>query len=188
MLNVAIIVGSTRQGRFGPVVADWFVAQAKAYGGLELDVIDLADFDLPVTLPPGLPPTPMMADLSRRLHAADAFVVVTPEYNRSFPASVKNVIDWHYAEWQAKPVGLISYGGISGGQHAAQALRGVFAELHAVTLRDTISFVNPWHSFDAEGGHVDPEEPEQAARTMLGRLVWWGRALKNARAAHPYGA
>ncbi|GAA2681598.1 NADPH-dependent FMN reductase [Nonomuraea recticatena] len=188
MLNVAVIIGSTRQGRFGPVVADWFVAQARAYGGIQLDVVDLAEVDLPVTLPPGLPPTPWLADLSQRLSAADAFVVVTPEYNRSFPASVKNVIDWHYTEWQAKPVGLISYGGISGGQHAAQALRGVFAELHAVTIRDTISFTDPWHHFDAQGRHRDPAGPERAAKAMLDQLLWWGRTLKNAKAEHPYGA
>ncbi|MEO3806878.1 NAD(P)H-dependent oxidoreductase [Nonomuraea sp. B1E8] len=187
MLNVAIIIGSTREGRFGHVVGNWFTAQAKAHGGLQVDVIDLADFDLPVALPPGLPPTPRMAGLSQRLHAADAFVVVTPEYNRSFPASVKNIIDWHYSEWQAKPVGLVSYGGISGGQHAAQALRAVFAELHAVTIRDTVSFVDPWRAFDADGRHVDPAAPERAATTMLGQLVWWARALKTAKSAHPYG-
>jgi NAD(P)H-dependent FMN reductase len=187
MLKTAVIIGSTREGRFGPIVADWFIDQAKAHGGLDVDVVDLADVDLPVALSPGLPPTPHIAGLSRRLHAADAFVVVTPEYNRSFPASVKNVIDWHHAEWAAKPVGFVSYGGMSGGQHAAQALRGVFAELHAVTIRDTISFIHPWRTFGEDGRHRDPAGPEQAAKAMLGRLLWWGRALKNARAEHPYG-
>ncbi|GGS93924.1 FMN reductase [Planobispora rosea] len=188
MLNVAIIIGSVREGRFGPVVADWFVDQAKASGQVALDVIDLAEVDLPLVMPASVPPAPQMTELSRRLHAADAFVFVTPEYNRSFPASVKNVIDWHYTEWQAKPVGLISYGSMSGGQHAIQALRAVFAELHAVTIRETISFVHPWNQFGEDGRHLDPSAPEQAARALLDQLGWWARALKNARAEHPYGS
>ncbi|TDB79823.1 NADPH-dependent oxidoreductase [Micromonospora sp. KC721] len=188
MLNVAVIVGSTREGRFGPVVADWFIAQAKAHDGAQIDVIDLAEVDLPMVLPASVPPAPQTSDLARRLQTADAFVFVTPEYNRSFPAPVKNVIDWHYSEWQAKPVGFVSYGSTSGGQHAIQALRGVFAELHAVTIRDTISFTNPWNQFDDDGRHLDPAGPGRAAERLMNQLLWWGRALKSARAEHPYGS
>ena len=78
-----------------------------------MDVIDLADARLPDVL--STEPAASVQATSQRLGAADAFVVVTPEYNRSFPASLKNAIDWHFKEWQAKPVGFVSYGGMSGG-------------------------------------------------------------------------
>ncbi len=77
------------------------------------------------------------------LSEADAFIVVTPEYNHSFTASLKFVLDLVYEPWQGKPVAFVSYGGISGGLRAVEQLRLVFAELHAVTVRDTVSFANP---------------------------------------------
>ena len=74
-------------------------------------------------------------------------MIVTPEYNHSFPASLKNTIDWFDSEWHAKPVGFVSYGGMAGGQRAVEHLRQVFAELHAVTVRDTLSFHMAWERF-----------------------------------------
>lgn len=135
-IRVAVIVGSVREGRQGKAVTDWFLGAAAGHGGLELDVIDLADVDLPLVMPGwGGEPTPaaaaVLAGVSPRLAQADAFVVVTPEYNHSFPAALKNVIDWHYAQWRAKPVGFVSYGGLGGGLRAVEQLRLVFAELRA---------------------------------------------------------
>jgi len=127
------------------------------------------------------------SSVTPKLAAADAFVVLTPEYNHSYPAGLKNLIDWHFTEWQAKPVGLVSYGGVSGGLRAVEHLRQVFAEVHAVTLRDTVSFHNAGASFD-EGRLKDPTAPDAAARVMLDQLVWWGRGLREARERRPYGA
>ncbi|WP_181723185.1 NADPH-dependent FMN reductase [Nocardia gipuzkoensis] len=189
-IQLAVIVGSTRAGRFGPTVAKWFAARADRHDDVSVDVIDLAETPLPDRLShrPEPEAARALAAIGPRLAAADAFVVVTPEYNHSYPASVKNAIDWHYTEWRAKPVGFVSYGGISGGLRAVEHLRHVFAELHAVTVRDTVSFHDAGRRFDAAGQPTDPEMPVAAADKLLGQLVWWGRALRSARAEHPYTA
>ncbi|ONM48147.1 NADPH-dependent FMN reductase [Nocardia donostiensis] len=187
-LRLGVIVGSVRDGRFGPVVASWFAAEAARHGRFEIDVIDLAEFDIPLELPavpPALEPNPErpagMRELSRRLEAADAFVIVTPDYNRSFPASLKAVIDWHFTQWQAKAVAFVGYSGASGGLLAIEQLRQVFNELDAHTVREYVSFPRYYLSFDEEGRLREPEEPAAAARTVLDRLHWWAEALAVAR-------
>ncbi|MFG3303805.1 NADPH-dependent FMN reductase [Streptomyces wuyuanensis] len=188
-LRLALVVGSNREGRFAPVVADWFLERAGAREDFTVDVVDLAEVDLPTALSgrPGAAVRAELAKVSPRLAAADAFVVLTPEYNHSFPAALKSLIDWHYTEWQAKPIGFLSYGGISGGLRAVEQLRQVFAEMHAVTVRDTVSFPNAGQHFDSEGRHRDPAAPEAAVKTMLDQLAWWGTALRDAKSRRPYG-
>lgn len=183
-LDLVIILGSVREGRFGPVVAKWFVEQARQHGRFHVDLIDLAETSLPLAL--SHTPPPELADVTEKLDAADAYVVVTPEYNHSFPASVKSLIDWHFNQWQAKPVGFVSYGGMSGGIRAVEHLRQVFAEMHAMTVRDSISFVNYPELFDPDGQLKDPEGPNGAAKVLLDQLAWWAAALDQARRAHPY--
>lgn len=187
-LRLAVIVGSVREGRFGPVVASWIAAQAAAFGRFEIDVIDLADAEIPLALPavpPAMEPDPVrpagMRELTERLDAADAFVIVTPDYNRSFPASLKAVIDWHFTQWQGKAVAFVGYSGASGGLLAIEQLRQVFNELDAHTVREYVSFPRYYLLFDEEGQLLAPEEPEAAARTMLDRLSWWADALVRAR-------
>ncbi|HEV7931675.1 MAG TPA: NAD(P)H-dependent oxidoreductase [Actinomadura sp.] len=191
--ELAVIVGSVREGRFGPTIADWFAGQARQREDLNVDLIDLAEVRLPMALPAfGAEPASKAAlalqALTPRLAAADAFVVVTPEYNHSFPASLKNAIDWHSRQWHAKPVGFVSYGGISGGLRAVEQLRLVFAELHAVTIRDTVSFHGAWSQFDDTGAPISPEGCNSAAKTMLDQLTWWARTLREGRTTHPYAA
>ncbi|ONI90811.1 NADPH-dependent FMN reductase [Actinosynnema sp. ALI-1.44] len=186
-IRIAVIIGSTRKGRFGPTVAAWFVEQTERHADLAVDVIDLADAKLPETLSDfGDEPGPEVAAVASRLAAADAFVVVTPEYNHSFPASLKSAIDWHSKEWHAKPIGFVSYGGMAGGLRAVEHLRQVFAELHAVTIRDTVSFHGAWSQFEPDGQAKAPEECNAAAKSMLDQLIWWGHALRDARAKRPY--
>ena len=183
-LNLAIIIGSTREGRFGDTVGRWFAKEAARHGGFAIDVIDLID----ITLPPShrAKPTPEVDAFRKRLAAADAFVIVTPEYNHSYPASLKHAIDQAYAEWMAKPVGFVSYGGTVGGVRAIEHLRHVFAELHATTIRDYLPFINARRQFDEDGNPVDREGPRKAAKAMLDRLAWWAEALRTAREARPY--
>ncbi|GGQ15077.1 NADPH-dependent FMN reductase [Streptomyces roseolilacinus] len=187
-LKLAVIVGSNREGRFAPIVADWFTSRARQRADFTVDVVDLARTVLPAALShtPSPEARAALAEVSPRLAAADAFVVLTPEYNHSYPAPLKNLVDWHYTEWQAKPVAFVSYGGVSGGLRAVEHLRQVFAELHAVTVRDTVSFHNAGGLFTDDGGLKDPAGPDGAAKRMLDQLGWWGRALRTARAAHPY--
>jgi NAD(P)H-dependent FMN reductase len=183
-LRLAIIIGSTREGRFAPTVARWFTGRAEEHGDMDVDVLDLAEARLPATLTNE--PPPEVAAFTPRLAAADAYVVVTPEYNHSFPASLKSAIDWHFTEWQAKPIGFVSYGGMAGGLRAVEHLRQVFAELHAVTVRDTVSFHGAHNRFDPDGLPRSPEECDAAAKAMLGQLAWWARALREAKSRQPY--
>lgn len=190
-LSVAVILGSVREGRQGPAVANWFLETAGAHGGLDLDFIDLADVDLPLAMPGwGGSPSPQaaaaLAKVSPRLAAAEAFVIVTPEYNHSFPAVLKNLIDWHREEWLAKPAGFVSYGGLGGGLRAVEQLRLIFAELHSVTMRDSVSLHGPWSGLGPDGVPRDGAVTEGAVKGMVGQLVWWGRALRAARTSHPY--
>ncbi|WP_326811268.1 NAD(P)H-dependent oxidoreductase [Streptomyces scopuliridis] len=187
-IRLVVIIGSTREGRLGPTVGHWFAALAAGHGSTEVDLIDLADTELPAVHPDwGTEPTPALAELSARLGAADAFVVVTPEYNHSFPAVLKHFIDLHREEWQAKPVGFVSYGGVGGGLRSVEQLRLVFAELHSTTVRETVSFHKVTSDvFAPDGTAHDPEGTAGAAKAMLDQLDWWARALRTARAEHPY--
>jgi NAD(P)H-dependent FMN reductase len=187
-VRVAVVIGSNRDGRFGPVVADWLLSRLRGRADITLDVVDLAGTDLPTALAsqPSPDAAAELAKVTPLLAGADAFIVVTPEYNHSYPASLKSLIDWHYHEWQAKPIALVSYGGISGGLRAVEHLRQVFAELHAVTVRDTVSFHNVRGLFDEEGRHRDPKQADEAAHRMADQLVWWADALRSAKERRPY--
>ncbi|WP_406230624.1 NADPH-dependent FMN reductase [Nocardia sp. NBC_01009] len=189
-LQLAVIVGSTRSGRFGPTVAKWFVELAAQRQELGIDLIDLADIQLPPHMSdnPGEQGAQALAEMGARLANADAFVVVTPEYNHSYPAPLKNAIDWHFTQWQAKPIGFVSYGGLSGGLRAVEHLKQVFTELHAVTVRDTVSFHGAAQQFDALGLPIEPAPSKAAATKLLDQLVWFGEALRSARSERPYVA
>ncbi|MEW2625978.1 NAD(P)H-dependent oxidoreductase [Streptomyces sp. NPDC048106] len=190
--KLLIIVGSVREGRFGPVVGSWVAEQARAHGGFEVDVVDLADVDVPLSLPAASPkhagddyPRPAgMARLTSALAEADAFVVVTPEYNHSYPASLKAAIDWHFTQWTAKPVAFVSYGGAAGGRHAVLHLENVLTELHAVTVRDGLSFPNYFTAW-RDGRPLDEAAPLYA-KTVLDQLSWWSDTLRAGREAAPY--
>ncbi|GAA4918364.1 NAD(P)H-dependent FMN reductase [Stackebrandtia albiflava] len=188
-LKLAVIIGSTRKGRFGPVPANWIAERARAHGDYEVDVIDLMELRLPVDIghhEEGEDDYPVVVELGRRLAAADAFVVVTPEYNHSYPAPLKAAIDYYNDEWNAKPVGFVSYGGMVGGQRAVEHLRQVFPEVHAVTVRDTIALVNYWGLCDESGALRESVEADAAAKKLLDQLAWWGRSLRDARNRTPY--
>ncbi|WP_433759438.1 NADPH-dependent FMN reductase [Nocardia sp. CA-135398] len=187
-LKLAVIIGSVREGRFAPTVANWFVEEAARHGRFEIDLIDLAEADLPLALPavpPAMQPDPErpagMTDLSRRLGEADAFVILTPDYNRSYPAALKAAIDWHFTQWDSKAIGFVGYSGGSGGLLAIEHLRQVFNELNAHTVRNYVSFPRYYLLFDAEGKLLDPTEPAAAAQAMLDQLHWWASALATAR-------
>jgi NAD(P)H-dependent FMN reductase len=183
-LRVAVIIGSTRESRIGGTIAGWFSAEAGQRDDLELSIVDLVDFDFPARYPDRA--TPQMTRFAAQIGQADAFVVVTPEYNRSFPASLKQAIDYAYDEWQAKPVGFVSYGSGSDGVYAVEQLRTVFTELHTVAVRDSVRFNLLDGGFNAGGHPIDADCAQQAAKSMLDQLTWWGLALRDARAARPY--
>jgi len=188
-VRIAVVVGSVRTDRFCTTPSQWIADQAAKWDNVEVDLIDLADHQCPTVLNGNDPdaglPEPVKA-LGERLKRADAFIVVSPVYNRSYPAALKNAIDWFYSEWQLKPVGLVSYGGITGGLHAIEHLRVVFGEFNAVVLRDSIMFANFWDKFDHDGRPVDIEGTDKLAGSLIGQLTWWARSLREAQEKRKY--
>jgi NAD(P)H-dependent FMN reductase len=170
-LRLALLVRNSEPGRFGTVLAEWFGREVERRDEFKLDLIDLDR--TPLTELPG------------RIEEADAIVIVCPEYNHGYPGDLKTAIDAVRRPWYAKPVAFIVYGGRSGGLRAAEQLRQVFGELHAVTIRETLSFHQPTDPFTADGTPTDPTTPV-AADALLTQLAWWSRPLREARASTPY--
>ncbi|MEU6542735.1 NAD(P)H-dependent oxidoreductase [Streptomyces sp. NPDC046859] len=184
-LKIGVLIGSVRPGRFADRVSRWFLSEIGRRDDMETHVIDLSEpvlaDELKLTLEESDAPA-----LARRIGGLDGFVVITPEYNHGYPAALKLAIDYVYREWRAKPVGFVSYGGMAGGQRAVEQLRQVFAELHAVTLRDTVSFHMAWERFDDEGRPHDEDGTAKAAAVLLDQLAWWGLTLREGRAVRSY--
>jgi NAD(P)H-dependent FMN reductase len=125
--RLMIIVGSVRPGRIGLPIANWVKERAEARGGFEMDFVDLAELNLPFMDEPNHPmlhqyTKPHTIAWSERVAAADAFIFVTPEYNHSFSPALKNAYDFLNNEWWRKPLGYVSYGGVSGGTRGVVAL------------------------------------------------------------------
>jgi NAD(P)H-dependent FMN reductase len=177
-------MASVRKGRFGPVVTDWFLKRAGERRDVVVDLIDLREYDLPMALSGGA----AVDAFAARIHAADAIVIITPEYNHGYPGALKTALDSLHAEWHAKPVGFVSYGGIAGGLRSVEQLRAVVSELHAISIRETVSFAHAWEQFDANGELIDAESADHAATGLIDKLIWWGRALRSAREVSPYQA
>ncbi len=187
-----IIIGSTRPGRVGPSVADWIADRARAHGGFEVEVVDLAEVDLPIFNEPRHPRLGQYEhqhtrDWSATVSRADAFIFVVPEYNYGFNAATKNAIDYLHTEWQHKAVGFASYGGVAAGTRAVQMLKQVLTTLRMVPVFDSVNipFVQ---QFIGPDGHLQPNETmEAAATTMLDELLRWTTALRPLRdpAAEP---
>ena len=191
--RLMVIIASTRPGRVGLPVGQWFAGQAEAQGDFVVQVVDLAELNLPFMDEPNHPRLRAYTqqhtkDWSAMVDAADAFVLVTPEYNHSFPGPLKAAIDSIYDEWALKAVAFVSYGGVSGGLRAVEALRPVFAELHAVTIRETVSFAQVWDRFAQDGSLTDPALADAAADRLLDQLAWWASVLKAGRQQGTYAS
>jgi NAD(P)H-dependent FMN reductase len=182
-VRVAVVIGSNRHGRFGPVVAEWLLDRIGEREDLVPEVLDVAGIPLPTTLTPSPEVTATLAEVTPKLGGADAFVVVTPEYNHSFPASLKNALDYLSLEWADKPAGLVTYGGVSAGLRAAAALKPVLAALRVVPVVEAVSvpFFTQFLTEDDE--FVPNAELEAGAKAMLDELARLTPALQRLRQA-----
>ena len=188
MLNLKMIIGSTRPGRVGPAVADWIIERARARGDFEVVVTDLAELNLPMFDEPNHPRLHQYLhqhtkDWSAIVDAADAFVIVTPEYNYGYPASVKNAIDYLHREWQHKPVGFVSYGGVAAGTRAVQQLKQVVTTLRMLPVTDSVNIPFYNQFLDSDGVFQPNAVLEQAADAMLDELVRTEAALRPLRSS-----
>jgi NAD(P)H-dependent FMN reductase len=187
MPTLMIIIASTRPGRVGLPVAQWFHSRAVAHGGFDIDLVDLAELNLPFMDEPNHPRLRQYThqhtkDWSARVDAADAFVFVMPEYNYGFNAPLKNAIDYLQHEWLHKPVGFVSYGGVAAGTRAVQMIKLVVTTLKMVPLFEAVSIPFVTQFIDEEGQLQANEVMEKAATAMLDELQRWVTALAPLRA------
>ncbi|MDQ8045143.1 MAG: NAD(P)H-dependent oxidoreductase [Solirubrobacteraceae bacterium] len=188
MAKLTVIIASTRPGRAGLPIGEWFVRSAKAHGGFEVEVVDLAELALPLMDEPNHPRLQRYEHdhtkaWSAVIDATDAVVVVTPEYNHSYTAPLKNAIDYLHNEWKYKPVGFVSYGGVAAGTRAVQALKPVFDVLKATPVTEAVNI--PFHAqfIDEDGVLQANEVMEEAVVLMLEELRRVETALRPLRAA-----
>ena len=174
---MTIIYGSSRPQRLCDKVVAWVERGSEQTGLFRLQRLDPRQLQAL----PAEGEESAAAIVRRTLAASDAILMVTPEYNHSFPAPLKSVIDSAKQEWQLKPVSFVSYGGLSGGIRAVEQLRQVVVELHAVNARAAVALPNAWELF-AESGEMQPSPAREAALTQLLRqLHWWAGALAQVR-------
>ncbi len=190
--RLMIVVPSTRPGRIGLTIGQWVQDRAEQYGGFQVGVADLAEINLPFMDEPNHPRLGNYThrhtkDWSARVDASDAFVFVTPEYNYGIVAPLKNAIDYLHREWQYKPVGFVSYGGIAAGTRAVQMTKQIVTTLKMVPLFEgvNIPFVNQF--FDDEQQFTPSETMEKSLTAMFDELVRMAAALKPLRAPLPVG-
>ena len=186
MPRLAVIIGSTRPGRAGLPIAEWFVDRAHAHGDFEVEVHDLAEIALPMMDEPNHPRLHRYTkqhtkDWSARIDRADAIVMVTPEYNYGYPAALKNAIDYLHDEWRDKPVGFVSYGGVAAGTRAVQQLKQVVTTLRLVPVVESVN-IPFFAQFLDEDGRVQPNEVmETSADAMLAELARIEKAFRPLR-------
>lgn len=190
MLNIAIIVGSTRPGRFSEQIIPWIEAGLKDYSEITSTVLDLKDnhlefFNAPVgpsQIIDGKYGSAAVDAWAEKIASFDGYIIIAPEYNHGYSAVLKNALDVIYREWNNKPVAFVSYGSVGGGRVVEQ-LRLVAIELQMAPIRNAVHIQAPWFLRDESGqlksGALDPYN---GARTgLIEQLGWWGKALKTAR-------
>ena len=184
MLNIAIIIGSTRPGRNGEAVAKWIYEIANKRNDAEFELVDIKDFNLPLL---DEPMPPIMGQYSKphtkawaaKIDSFDGYVFVTPEYNHGISGALKNAIDFLYREWTNKAAGFVSYGG-AGGVRAVEQLRLVLAEVEIATVRNQV-LLSLFHDFENFSVFKPATHHEKSVNAMLDQIMVWGSALKRTR-------
>ncbi|HET7629856.1 MAG TPA: NAD(P)H-dependent oxidoreductase [Candidatus Saccharimonadales bacterium] len=188
-MKVQVIVGSTRPGRVSDRIAKWVVNHANQLDGVDAELVDLKDYDLPMLDEPISPqynPERQPNDEAKRwldkLGEADGYVLVTPEYNRSYPAVLKNALDYVDFQLKRKPVALVAHGS-TGGAQAVAHLRGVIPGLQSFTVPSATFLVGRAGLMFDEDGNLDKsvQGPQVALENTLDELTWYAEALASAR-------
>jgi NAD(P)H-dependent FMN reductase len=187
MPRLMILIASTRPGRVGLPVAEWFRGRVETHGAFEVDWADMADIDLPFMDEPNHPRLQRYEHehtkaWSARVAAADAFAFVLPEYNHGYNAVVKNALDYLHFEWKHKPLGIVSYGGVSAGLRGVAALKPslVALQLNVAFNAVNIPFVSQF--IDDEGELRANDTLQEASLAMLDEMVKLDEALRVLRA------
>ncbi len=181
--TLMVVIGSVRPGRQGDRWGEWIADVARRHSGYTVEVVDLAELALPFMDEPHHPRLHRYVhehtkQWSAKVAAADAFVLVTPEYNYSFPASLKNALDYLYLEWKDKVAGIVSYGGLSGGLRATHQLRQVLEALGLAVPPGTVAIPFSAQYLAEEGGVDAPDSAVLSAQTMLAEMERVGALLR----------
>lgn len=184
VMKIAIIVGSTRPGRVGEAVATWVHAIARKRSDAEYELVDIAQFDLPLLDEPVPPSQGQYSKAHTKRWAAkiaefDGYVFVTPEYNHGPSGALKNALDFLYAEWNNKAAGFVSYGS-AGGTRAVEQLRLVMAELQIADVRAQATF-SLSTDFENYTAFTPAAGKDKAVTAMLDQLVAWSDAMRTVR-------
>lgn len=193
MPKLLIVIASTRPGRVGLPVGEWFAERAAAHGKFDLRVVDLKELDLPFMDEPKHPRLQQYEhqhtkDWSAIVAAADAVVFVTPEYNHGYTAPLKNAIDYLNREWQHKPAGIVSYGGVAAGTRAAQQLKQVLVVLGLVPIPTGVMIPFVAKHLGADGAFASTDLIDQSADELLDELLVVQQAYAPRREAMPDAA
>lgn len=185
MLKLHVVICSTRPGRVGEPVAHWFRHYAQKDGQFEVELVDLAEMDLPWLDEPNHPRQENYTKehtkrWSQKVREADAFVFVTPEYNFSPPASLVNALHYLYNEWNYKACGFVSYGGLSGGMRSVQATKQIVTTLKMMPIVEAVALPMVFGQV-ADGKFQSTEGNDKAAQGLLDELLKWAKALKPMR-------
>lgn len=186
MPNLTVLVASTRPGRVGSTVGQWFAQVAKNHGGFEVQLVELADMNLPVFNEPEHPAKQAYVydhtkEWSKKVAESDAFVFVTPEYNFSTPPSLLNALTYLVKEWHYKAAGFVSYGGISGGLRSVQMTKQILTTFKVFPITEAVVLPNVFSFLDDEGTFVSQEIHETSAKTLLDELKKVDSALSTLR-------
>lgn len=183
MYNLKIINSTTRKGRKGPIIAEWIAKKARESGNFEVEILDLGDINLPLMVEPNHPRMQKYEfestkAWSAKIEEADAFIFVTAEYNYSYPAPLKNALDYLAFEWNYKAAGIVSYGGVSAGTRAANQLKSDLPTYKVVPIPEAVHI--PFYSqFINENEELTGNEiMDQSANTLLQELSRWSKGLK----------
>ena len=189
VIRVKIILGSTRPNRFSGQAGEWLLKEAGKIAGIDAETLDLRDYEMPFFNEPVSPSykqepykNEAIARFTLKIAEADAFIIVTPEYNHAAPGVLKNALDWVYQEWNNKPVGFVAYGSV-GGARAVEQLRLVAVELQMTPIRNSVHIPAPWNLTEPDGslkaGALD--DYKNVADALLKQLYWWAETLRAGR-------
>jgi NAD(P)H-dependent FMN reductase len=186
MFQLKIIIASTRPGRKGVSVAAWIEEIARRHPSFEVTMLDLLEINLPFFDEPHHPRIRRYEHehtkrWSETIASADAFIIVTPEYNYGYTAPLKNALDYLYLEWNYKPVAFVSYGGIAAGTRCVQMLKQVVTAQKMVPLAESVNIPFFTTHIDEQGHFNGNDSLEKSAAEMLNELAKWSGALKPMR-------